>query len=93
MNVDRAGFVNKCIAVRLCTILDILASYSVYFNEKDIRTTIRELYGKTGRGMQHFLDTCCTSSTPIRTCSYKCIFISYADVQDVTITRLQNGIN
>lgn len=94
MNIDRYGYQDKFIAVRLHTIAAEMGTHGFVVRDKDIRIAAKNLYHKQFSGSQHFLRPESDSSKPIRninTIMAKCIFICYKDVSVSTIKALRSG--
>ena len=83
-------------ALRLHPLAEITGNQSV---ESQIRDVLRQLYGKSHKGAQYFLDpqSKLPYPYPVRTKeqnntkSCKCVFVGHKDLQDNTLEKLFSG--
>ena len=83
-------------AIRLHPLAEITGNLSM---ESQIRDVLKQLYGKSHKGIQYFLDPLSTLPYPYpvrtkdenNTKSCKCVFIGYKDLQDNTLEKLYSG--
>ena len=89
---------SACIAIRLRSMVQELHSEHIHTDEKKIRLIIKQRYGKSHCGTQHFLDPQRTSPKPaVRNQTYsntkiaKCVFIAYEDIGQEILLKLHSG--
>ena len=81
-------------AIRLQPVLSATNSSVV---ESDLRSNLKQRYGKHYRGLQYFLNPSSASSQPIRTRnenntkSCKCVFIAHEHIDSEVLERLLSG--
>ena len=76
---------------------ELLNNQHIHMDERKIRLSIKQQYGQSHSGTQHFLDPQRTSPTPVRTKAYnntklaKCVFIACEDIGEEILLKLNSG--